>query len=373
MARTASSIRYVEPMAPLTRPACCSSRTSRRSPSTSAACSTPSRRQAARRPDRRRQGARPDPASTAPTSCSSMRSSRAGSRAFSSSSRSTRPKLNVPVIVLTVPQNPVERGPRQGHPRRPRDALLGLRPDEPHLRRPQGVRRDLVDRVDPALLDLRPEGRRGQDDRRVQPRRGHRPARPADRARRRQRPVRRPALPAEGPRRRPVDPRPADRPDRRIGPVRRPVARPVGHRHPARAAAHRDGRDDHAARPRQDPVAPASRVQRRSSSTCRARSTTSTSRSSTQADTIVEIVTYDSTTIHNTIAMAETFRSIGYPPSKVRYLVNRADSAGGISTRRPRARRSGGCPSTGRLRRPARRPLEQPGRAVRPRRAPTRP
>jgi pilus assembly protein CpaE len=49
------------------------------------------------------------------------------------------------------------------------------------------------------------------------------------------------------------------------------------------------------------------------------------------ADTIVEIVTYDSTTIHNTIAMADTFRSIGYPASKVRYLVNRADSPGGIS------------------------------------------
>ena len=48
------------------------------------------------------------------------------------------------------------------------------------------------------------------------------------------------------------------------------------------------------------------------------------------SDMIIEIVTYDSTTIHNTIAMAETFRSIGYPASKVRYLVNRADSAGGI-------------------------------------------
>src|SRR5580765_6118304 len=30
------------------------------------------------------------------------------------------------------------------------------------------------------------------------------------------------------------------------------------------------------------------------------------------SDTIIEIVTYDSTTIHNTIAMADTFRSIGY-------------------------------------------------------------
>jgi pilus assembly protein CpaE len=48
------------------------------------------------------------------------------------------------------------------------------------------------------------------------------------------------------------------------------------------------------------------------------------------SDTIIEIVTYDSTTIHNTIAMADTFRSIGYPASKVNYLVNRADSAGGI-------------------------------------------
>ena len=48
------------------------------------------------------------------------------------------------------------------------------------------------------------------------------------------------------------------------------------------------------------------------------------------SDKIIEIVTYDSTTIHNTVAIAETFRSIGYPASKVRYLVNRADSSGGI-------------------------------------------
>ncbi|MFL5756978.1 MAG: CpaE family protein [Chloroflexota bacterium] len=48
------------------------------------------------------------------------------------------------------------------------------------------------------------------------------------------------------------------------------------------------------------------------------------------ADTIVEVVTYDSTTIHNTIAMADAFRAIGYPATKVRYLVNRADSSGGI-------------------------------------------
>ncbi|MEO8207869.1 MAG: AAA family ATPase [Chloroflexota bacterium] len=49
-----------------------------------------------------------------------------------------------------------------------------------------------------------------------------------------------------------------------------------------------------------------------------------------RADTILEIVTFDSMTIHSTIALADTFRVIGYPPSKVEYLVNRADSSGGI-------------------------------------------
>jgi pilus assembly protein CpaE len=48
------------------------------------------------------------------------------------------------------------------------------------------------------------------------------------------------------------------------------------------------------------------------------------------SDTILEIVTYDSTTIHSTVAVADAFRMIGYPASKVRYLVNRADSSGGI-------------------------------------------
>ncbi len=49
------------------------------------------------------------------------------------------------------------------------------------------------------------------------------------------------------------------------------------------------------------------------------------------ADIILEIVTYDSTTIRNTLAIADVFRSIGYPASKVRYVVNRADSTGGIA------------------------------------------
>ena len=75
------------------------------------------------------------------------------------------------------------------------------------------------------------------------------------------------------------------------------------------------------------------------------RSTTSTSRSSTPSDTILEIVTYDSTTIHNTMVMADAFRMIGYPPTKVRYLVNRADSTGGIDPETWRGR-SAGCRST---------------------------
>jgi pilus assembly protein CpaE len=50
-----------------------------------------------------------------------------------------------------------------------------------------------------------------------------------------------------------------------------------------------------------------------------------------QSDQILEIVTYDSTTLRNTAAIAETFRQIGYPPDKVAYLLNRADSAGGMT------------------------------------------
>ncbi|HEY3523135.1 MAG TPA: response regulator [Candidatus Limnocylindrales bacterium] len=49
------------------------------------------------------------------------------------------------------------------------------------------------------------------------------------------------------------------------------------------------------------------------------------------SDIVVEIVTFDSTTIHNTIKVAEAFRAIGYAPTKVHYLVNRADSPGGMS------------------------------------------
>jgi pilus assembly protein CpaE len=47
-------------------------------------------------------------------------------------------------------------------------------------------------------------------------------------------------------------------------------------------------------------------------------------------DVVLSVVTYDSTTIHNTIAVAEVFSSIGYPAEKLNYLVNRSDSSGGI-------------------------------------------
>jgi len=48
------------------------------------------------------------------------------------------------------------------------------------------------------------------------------------------------------------------------------------------------------------------------------------------SDTILSVVTYDSTTLRNTAAVADAFRAIGYPPSKTRYVVNRADSSGGL-------------------------------------------
>lgn len=56
-----------------------------------------------------------------------------------------------------------------------------------------------------------------------------------------------------------------------------------------------------------------------------------------QADTILEIVMYDAATARNAAAMAETFAKIGYPASKIRYLVNRADSAAGMDPAELRA------------------------------------
>jgi len=49
-----------------------------------------------------------------------------------------------------------------------------------------------------------------------------------------------------------------------------------------------------------------------------------------QADTIVEIVMYDAAAVRNSAAMAATYAKIGYPPSKLRYLVNRGDSTAGM-------------------------------------------
>jgi pilus assembly protein CpaE len=49
------------------------------------------------------------------------------------------------------------------------------------------------------------------------------------------------------------------------------------------------------------------------------------------SDVVLSLVTYDSTTIHNTLAVADVFASIGYTAEKVQYVVNRADSTGGIN------------------------------------------
>ena len=49
-----------------------------------------------------------------------------------------------------------------------------------------------------------------------------------------------------------------------------------------------------------------------------------------QADVILQIITFDGTTLRNTGAVLEAFRKIGYPVERIRYLLNRADSSGGI-------------------------------------------
>jgi pilus assembly protein CpaE len=48
------------------------------------------------------------------------------------------------------------------------------------------------------------------------------------------------------------------------------------------------------------------------------------------ADTILQIVTYDGTTLRNTTAVLEAFRKIGYPIEKIRFLLNRADATAGV-------------------------------------------
>ncbi|MEZ0241151.1 MAG: CpaE family protein [Chloroflexota bacterium] len=47
-----------------------------------------------------------------------------------------------------------------------------------------------------------------------------------------------------------------------------------------------------------------------------------------EADDILQIVVQEHATLRNTTAVLETFAKIGYPPEKVRFLVNRADKGG---------------------------------------------
>jgi len=48
------------------------------------------------------------------------------------------------------------------------------------------------------------------------------------------------------------------------------------------------------------------------------------------SDGILHVVTFDSTTLSNTRAIAKTFQAIGYSPEKIRYVLNRSDSTGGM-------------------------------------------
>jgi pilus assembly protein CpaE len=49
------------------------------------------------------------------------------------------------------------------------------------------------------------------------------------------------------------------------------------------------------------------------------------------SDLILEVVTHDAMAIFSARAMADLFRALNVPPTKVRYLVNRADWTGGIA------------------------------------------
>lgn len=51
------------------------------------------------------------------------------------------------------------------------------------------------------------------------------------------------------------------------------------------------------------------------------------------SDGVIEIVTYDATTLRNSRIMSETFAAIGYARERIHYLVNRSDAAGGIDPR----------------------------------------
>ena len=63
-----------------------------------------------------------------------------------------------------------------------------------------------------------------------------------------------------------------------------------------------------------------------------------------QSDTIIEIVTYDSTTIHNTIAMADTFRLDRLPGVARSATSSTAPTRPAASTRSTSSGRSAACP-----------------------------
>ena len=213
-----------------------------------------------------------------------------------------------------------------------------------------------------------PKGGVGQDDARVQPRGRGRPGGAAHGPDRRQPPVRRHARAAQG----------ADRGARRCS-----TCRPTGSRsRTSRTCCGATRRASTSCSRRRGSRWP--RWSRSATSRRRCRCCAASTRSSIvdtpavvndinlafldASDTILEVVTYDSTTIHSTMVMADAFRMIGYPPTKVRYLVNRADSTGGIDPA-VLSQALGRVPGAPReLRRRARRPGEQRGHPVRARR-----
>jgi pilus assembly protein CpaE len=48
------------------------------------------------------------------------------------------------------------------------------------------------------------------------------------------------------------------------------------------------------------------------------------------SDVVLQIVTYDHTTIRNTVVAAEAFRAMGYAPERIKYVVNRSDASSGM-------------------------------------------